>query len=172
MAPHDKHVQARRQRPRARDTTADRAPSQSTFCYYRPPGGDDDGKKAGVRQVVATGLPPEPAPFSHAVVANGVVFTAHLPIRADGTAETGSATAQAELALSNLERAIGAAGASLDDVAQVILFITHGEDKPAIDAVYARYFRSPYPSRACVVVKELVVPGTRLEVLAYATLPE
>ena len=125
-----------------------------------------------MRQVVATGLPPEPAPFSHAVVANRVIFTAHLPIRADGTAETGGATAQAELALSNLARAIGAAGATLDDVAQVILFITHGEDKPAIDAVYARYFRPPYPSRACVVVKELVVPGTRLEVLAYATLPE
>jgi 2-iminobutanoate/2-iminopropanoate deaminase len=124
-----------------------------------------------VRHVVATGLPPEPAPFSHAVVANGVIFTAHLPIRADGTAETGSAAAQSELALSNLERAIEAAGATLDDVAQVILFITRAEDKPAIDAVYARFFRAPYPSRACVVVKELVVPGTRIEVVAYAAVP-
>jgi len=124
-----------------------------------------------VRQVVATGLPPEPAPFSHAVVANGVVFTAHLLPIIRGIHATGGAIAQAELALSNLERAIEAAGATLDDVAQVILFITDSADKPAIDAVYARYFRRPYPSRACVVVKELVVPGTRLEVLAYATLP-
>ena len=124
-----------------------------------------------MRQVVATGLPPEPAPFSHAVVSNGMVFTAHLPIRPDGTAETGSATAQAELALLNLKRAVEAAGATLDDVAQVILFITRLEDKPTIDEVYARYFRSPYPSRACVVVQELVVPGTRIEVLAYAAIP-
>jgi 2-iminobutanoate/2-iminopropanoate deaminase len=125
-----------------------------------------------VRQVVATGLAPEPAPFSHAVIANGVVFTAHLPIRADGSAETGGAAAQAELALSNLKRAVEAAGATLDDVAQVILFITRIADKPAIDEVYASYFRPPYPSRACVVVQELAVPGTRIEVLAYATVPQ
>jgi enamine deaminase RidA (YjgF/YER057c/UK114 family) len=56
-------------------------------------------------------------------------------------------------------------------VAQVILFITRIEDKPAIDEVYARYFRPPYPSRACVVVQALVVPGTRIEVLAYAAMP-
>ena len=125
-----------------------------------------------MRQVVATGLPPEPAPFSHAVVSNGVVFTAHLPIRSDGTAETGSASAQADVALSNLKRAVEAAGASLDDVAHVTLFITRIEDKAAIDETYARYFRPPYPSRACIVVQGLVVPGTRLEVVAYAALPQ
>jgi 2-iminobutanoate/2-iminopropanoate deaminase len=124
-----------------------------------------------VRQVVATGLPPEPAPYSHAVISNGVVFTAHLPIRPDGTAETGSVSAQADVALSNLKRAVEAAGASLDDVAHVTLFITRIEDKPAIDEAYARYFRPPYPSRACIVVQGLVVPGTRLEVVAYAAVP-
>ena len=124
-----------------------------------------------MRQVVATGLAPEPAPFSHAVIASGVVFTAHMPIRADGSAETGTAAAQTELALSNLKRAVEAAGATLDDVAQVILFITRIADKPAIDEVYARYFRPPYPSRACVVVQELAVPGVRIEVLAYAAMP-
>ena len=54
----------------------------------------------------------------------------------------------------------------------MILFITRIEDKPAIDEVYARYFRRPYPSRACIVVAGLVVPGTRIEVLAYAALPQ
>ena len=125
-----------------------------------------------MRQEVRTGLAPEPAPFSHAVTANGILFTAHLPIRPDGSAETGSATEQAELALSNLKHAVEAAGATLDDVAQVILYITRTEDKPAIDEVYARYFRRPYPSRACIVVAGLVVPGTRIEVLAYAAMPQ
>ena len=124
-----------------------------------------------MRQVVRTGLAPEPAPFSHAVVANGMLFTAHLPIRPDGSAETGTAAAQAELALGNLQRAVEAAGATMNDVAQVILYITRIEDKAAIDEVYARYFRPPYPSRACVVVAGLVVPGTRIEVLAYAAMP-
>lgn len=125
-----------------------------------------------MRQEVRTGLALEPAPFSHAVIANGILFTAHLPIRPDGSAETGSATEQAELALSNLQHAVEAAGATLDDVAQVILYITRIEDKPAIDEVYVRYFRRPYPSRACIVVAGLVVPGTRIEVLAYAAMPQ
>ena len=50
----------------------------------------------------------KPSGFSHAVIANGILFTAHLPIRPDGSAETGSATEQAELALSgNFQRLIG-----------------------------------------------------------------
>lgn len=124
-----------------------------------------------MRQAVQTGLSPESAPYSHAVVARGMLFTAHLPIRADGSAETGSAAAQTELALANLQQAVEAAGATLDDVAQVVLYITRIEDKPAIDEVYARYFRRPYPSRACIVVSGLAVPGTRIEVLACAALP-
>lgn len=124
-----------------------------------------------MRRVVETGLAPEAAPYSHAVTAGGLLFTAHLPIRPDGSVETGSASDQAELALSNLRRAVEAAGATLDDVAQVILYITRMEDKPAIDEVYARYFRRPYPSRACVLVSGLMVPGTRIEVLAYASVP-
>lgn len=124
-----------------------------------------------MRQAVETGLAPETAPYSHAVVANGILFTAHLPTRSDGSAETGSASAQTELALSNLKKAVGAAGATMDDVAQVVLYITRIEDKPAIDEVYARYFRRPYPSRACIVVSGLAVPGTRIEVLAYAAVP-
>ena len=44
-------------------------------------------------------------------------------------------------------------------------------DKPAIDEVYSRHFRPPYPSRACVVVQELAVPGTRIVVVVYAAMP-
>jgi 2-iminobutanoate/2-iminopropanoate deaminase len=126
---------------------------------------------ARVRRAVETGLSKETAPYSHAVVANGMLFTAHLPIRPDGSPETGSAAAQAELVLANLKQAVEAAGVTLDDVAQVVLYITRIEDKPAIDEAYARYFRRPYPSRVCVVVSALAVPGTRIEVLAYAAVP-
>jgi 2-iminobutanoate/2-iminopropanoate deaminase len=124
-----------------------------------------------MRQAVETGLSPETAPFSHAVVANGILYTAHMPIRPDGSVESGSATAQAELTLANLKRAVEAAGATLDDVAQVVLYITRLDDKPAIDEVYARYFRRPYPSRACLVISGLAVPGARMEAVAYAPLP-
>lgn len=124
-----------------------------------------------MRRVVETGLPSETAPYSHATVANGVLYTAHLPIRPDGSVETGSATVQTELTLSNLKKAVEAAGATLDDVNQVVIYITRIEDKPAVDEVYARYFRKPYPSRACIVISGLAVSGARIEVLAYASVP-
>ena len=38
-----------------------------------------------MRRAIQTGLPPETAPFSHAVVAGGLLHTATLPIRPDGT---------------------------------------------------------------------------------------
>jgi 2-iminobutanoate/2-iminopropanoate deaminase len=124
-----------------------------------------------MRRAVRTGLPPETAPFSHAVVAGGFLHTATLPIRPDGALETGSATDQAEAALANLRQVVEAAGVTLDDVAQVVVYLTRLEDKPAMDEAYARAFRAPYPSRVCVVVSALAVPGARIEIQALAALP-
>lgn len=124
-----------------------------------------------MRRSVDTGLPPAPAPFSHAVLAGGLLFTAHLPVRPDGSVEDGPAAAQTALALANLRQAVEAAGATLDDVAHVAIYLTRLEDKPAVDAVYAGWFRPPYPSRVCVVVSALAVPGARIEIMAYAAVP-
>ena len=70
-----------------------------------------------MRRAIPTGLPMETAPFSHAVVVGGWLYTATLPVRPDGSLETGSGAAQSEAALANLRQAVEAAGATLDDVA-------------------------------------------------------
>ena len=100
-----------------------------------------------------------------------VLHTATLPIRPDGTLETGPGGAQAEAALANLRQTVEAAGATLDDVGQVVVYLTRLEDKPAMDEIYSRVFRPPYPSRVCVVVTALAVPGARIEVQACAAVP-
>jgi 2-iminobutanoate/2-iminopropanoate deaminase len=123
-----------------------------------------------MRRAVPTGLPPETAPFSHAVVVGEWLYTATLPVLPDGSLETGSGAAQAEAALANLRQAVEAAGATLDDVGQVVVYLTRPEDKPAMDEVYARVFRKPYPSRVCVVVTALAVPGARIEIQACAAM--
>ena len=51
------------------------------------------------------------------------------------------------------------------------MYLTQPEDKPAMDEVYARVFRKPYPSRVCVVVTALAVQGARIEVQACTALP-
>ena len=124
-----------------------------------------------MRRAIETGLPAETAPYSWATIANGVLYTVQIPIRADGSIETGSAAAQTEVTLSNLKKTLESAGATLADVTQVIIYLTRREAKPAVDEVYARYFDKPYPNRACFFISGLALENTVIELVAYAHVP-
>jgi len=121
-----------------------------------------------MKQLIETGLPALSQPFSWAVRAGGIVFTAHGPVLADGRIDTGTIEAQTRLTLENLRTALEAAGGSLRDVAQVLIYLTDIADMPAVDAVYRDYFQAPYPNRSSVAVVALAVPGMRIELVAYA----
>ncbi|VVD83036.1 Rid family hydrolase [Pandoraea terrigena] len=41
-------------------------------------------------------------------------------------------------------------------------------DIPLIDSVYREFFNTPYPNRSSIAAKALVVPGMRVEIVAYA----
>ncbi len=123
-----------------------------------------------MKQVVRTHLPNDGAPIEWAVKADGVVYTAQIPIREDGSIETGGIEAQAELTFSNLQRSLAAAGGTLEDVTQVLVYLTSKEDFPMMNAVYRRYFAAPLPNRATVIVAGLMVPGAVIEIVAYAHL--
>ena|SRR5262252_4071984 len=75
---------------------------------------------------------------------------------------------QAEVTLNNLRTAVEAAGGTLEDITQVIVYLTRLEDKPAFDDVYAAFFGHRYPNRACIVISALALPNTHLEIIAYA----
>ncbi|SDV48185.1 RidA family protein [Chitinasiproducens palmae] len=113
------------------------------------------------------GLPQHSQPFSWAVQTQSIVFTAHGPIRADGTLDDGSIEVQTRLTFDNLRRAAEAAGGSLRDVAQVLIYMKDVTDMPAIDAIYREYFSAPYPNRSSVGVAGFVHPGMKIEIVAY-----
>ena len=46
------------------------------------------------------------------------------------------------------------------------------ENKPAVDEVYKRFFKEPYPVRACIAVSELPTPGTIIEIVVTAALAQ
>lgn len=121
-----------------------------------------------MKQAIDIGLPPLAQPFSWAVKAAGLLFTTHGPVRQNGSIDTGPVEQQARLTLQNLARAVAAAGGSMDDVAQVLIYMVDEADMPAIDRVYREFFTSPYPNRSSVAVRSLVVPGMRVEMVAYA----
>ena len=121
-------------------------------------------------EAINTGLPPLQQPFSWMVRANGLLFTAQGPVRPDGSIDTGPIEQQARLTLRNLQNAVHAAGATLADVAQVLVYMTDVADMPVIDAVYREFFTAPYPNRSSAGVA-LVVPGMKIEIVAYVATP-
>lgn len=123
-----------------------------------------------MRTPVQTHLPSEEAPLEWAVNADGVLYTAHVPLRADGSVETGPIELQAEVTFDNLKRTLEAAGGSLDDVTQVLIYLTDPAVFQGMNAVYRRFFAKPYPNRATVIVAGLMVPGAVIEIVAYAHL--
>ena len=122
-----------------------------------------------MRDVIHTGLPDIGQPFSWATRGGGMLFTAHGPVRADGTIETGPAEQQIALTFDNLTQALQAAGSHSDNVLQVIIYLTDVNDVARLDDIYQRYFNAPYPNRSTVIVDKLVVPGMKREITVSAT---
>jgi 2-iminobutanoate/2-iminopropanoate deaminase len=120
-----------------------------------------------MRKAVKTHLPSEKAPIEWAVSADGILYTAQIPIREDGSIETGDITKQATLTLDNLKGTVEAAGGTMDDVVQVLVYLTSPENFAGMNSVYETYFRKPYPNRATVVAG-LMVKGALIEIVAYA----
>ena len=120
-----------------------------------------------MKRAVNTGLPAVGRPIEWATIADGILYTAQLPLKADGSFETGDIGAQTDLTLANLKRTVEAAGGTLADVVQVIVYLPDPKDFDGMNAVYGRYFPKPYPNRATLVAN-LVVPGARIEIVAYA----
>ena len=121
--------------------------------------------------VVDTGLAQSKGPVNGTVRAGDIVYMAHVP-RDPRTGEMvqGDMTVQMRQTLSNMKQAVEAAGGTLRDVAQIVIYIVDAADAPAMNEVYKEYFAQPYPSRATVVVKELLSPGIRVELVAHAYL--
>lgn len=121
-----------------------------------------------MKKVIETGLPEAGAPIEWAVNADGIVYTALIPIRADGSVDTGGIEGQTRLTLENMKKVMAAAGGTLADVSQVLIYITDAGDFDKMNRVYREFFSPPYPNRATVVVAALLVPGMRVEMVVHA----
>ena len=121
-----------------------------------------------MREVVETGIPPTKSPLEWAVSADGVLYTALIATKPDGSLDAGDITAQPTRTLDNLRQVVDAAGGTMADVNQVLIYLTDAADAPAMNAVYRTYFDQPFPNRATVVISALLAPGAIIEIVAYA----
>ncbi|MDR6290574.1 MULTISPECIES: Rid family detoxifying hydrolase [Inquilinus] len=112
-------------------------------------------------------------PYSHGVVGRSdlLFLSGQTPIDPiTGLLVEGDAAAQTEQCLANLSHVLDAADLTFDAVVKVNVFLTDMDDFAAMNAVYERHFRAPYPARSTIGVAALPL-GARVEIEMIAAMP-
>lgn len=119
--------------------------------------------------ILSSRAPAPVGPYSHAVIANGFVFTAGLiptdPI--SGELINGDVVAQTERCLNTLSMVLEDAGSSLENVVKVTVYLKDLNDFEAMNSVYALYFKEDHPARTTYQPGVLPI-GALVEVEAIA----
>lgn len=120
------------------------------------------------KKAVKTDLYASKAPLEWAVISNGILYTAQIPIDENGVVVEGGIEAQARQTLENLKHTLSCAGEDMDSIVQVLIYVTDREYLATVNKVYAEYFTAPYPNRAAVVVAGLAREEMLVELVVYA----
>jgi enamine deaminase RidA (YjgF/YER057c/UK114 family) len=90
-------------------------------------------------------------------------------ISAEGTVmHQGDFRAQARLTFENLHTALKEAGASLEDIVKLGVYLMDMGNLPDYGAVQAEFFRGPMPAQTVVQINSLALPGMMIEIEAVA----
>ena len=125
------------------------------------------------RRAIATDRAPRAiGPYSQAVEHGNLVFlSGQIGLDpANGALVAGGTGAEAEQVLKNLEAVLAAAGLGFEHVVRTTIYLVDLADFAAVNDIYARYVREPYPARATVGVAALP-RGARVEIDAVAVRP-
>jgi len=118
---------------------------------------------------IDAGMAPSSSPVSDVIKAGKQVWlVAIAEDPASGDLVEGDIGVQTRRTIENLKMGIEAAGGTLADIVQVQVFLVDRADSKGMNAVYAEYFKPPFPVRATVVVKALLAEGLKVEMLATA----
>jgi 2-iminobutanoate/2-iminopropanoate deaminase len=131
-----------------------------------------NGRSEEMKKEIKTDKAPKAiGPYSQAIVANGFVFASgQIPVDpATGELNQGSLEDQARQVLKNLAAVFEAAGSSMDHVVKANVYLQDMNDSSRMNAVYAEFFKVPYPARAAVQVARLP-RDVKIEIEAVAIL--
>lgn len=109
------------------------------------------------KKVLTDKAPAPIGPYSQAIIAGGLVYTAgQIPL--DPVTKNlveGDIGAQTEQALKNVEAILKAAGTSMNSVIKTTVFLKDMGEFAQMNEVYARFFSDSAPARSTVEVARL-----------------
>ncbi len=113
--------------------------------------------------------PYEPYLLSQAIKSGPFVFVSgQAGYDDDGNIVQGGFSTQGEQAFDNLNRALTAAGSSLEKVVKVTIFVTDMEQFSHVVDLRRKHFPAPYPADSIVEIKALYTPEAMIEIEAIA----
>ena len=121
--------------------------------------------------VASPGAPAAIGPYSQAIRAGDTVYlSGQIPLDPATMQIVEGFENQVRRVLANLEAVCREAGAGLDDVVRVTVYLTDLANFPVVNEIMAAHFREPYPARVTVGVASLP-RGAAVEIDAIAHLP-
>ena len=109
-----------------------------------------------MKTVVTDKAPAAIGPYSQAQIAGGFVFASgQIPIIPETGEIAQGLEAQARQVFKNISEILKAADSDISRVVKTTVFIRNMDDFAAINAIYAEYFKEPFPARSCVEVARL-----------------
>ena len=120
-------------------------------------------------------LPALAAPISHycdAVRFDDTLYISGIPpLDSRGKVVSEDPAAQTRQVFENMKLILDAAGATFADVLRVTVYLTDVSDRTTINPVRQEYFGAARPASTLIGVKELAIPGMKVEIEAVVGIP-
>ena len=109
------------------------------------------------RQIISTAAAPAAiGPYSQAVrVGDTVYLSGQIGLDPASGQMVDGVAAQIDRVFNNLNAVAAAAGASIDDIVKLNVYLTDLSNFTLVNEAMGRFFKQPYPARAAVGVSEL-----------------
>lgn len=116
-----------------------------------------------------------PWPYAQAVVLRGgdlMVCSGQVAFNAErDIVGRGDLRAQTRQAFENLKAIVAKAGASMEDIVHLTVYLTETREFPRLGEIARQYLRDPFPAMTLIGVKELAWPDLLVEIQAIVGVP-
>ena len=123
-----------------------------------------------MKKIIESKNAPQPiGPYSHAVLANGMVFISGQVAKNAHTGELviGEIKSETKQVMENVKAILTEAGLNFKNVVKTTIFLTDMNNFSSVNEVYGSYFEADYPARETVQVSKLPL-GVNVEISVTA----